>query len=232
MNEDLKQLVENSELWSKEYAVPCIPQHNNPHIYIAVVFKLLRMSGVRISEDWMLDTLRFQVKCYHELLKQYFRWPDRKGGSFSHDEIIGGAAISQIFARDCLFKMQENDGIYPDENGLIVDSRDFSRFIFLFPFLQSRVYNRVSLISQVKWSFHVVYAALMTSRESLDADGILKILVMSDEMSRYPLCDLAIKVWKIILNKRDVTLEYIFGKFYLVECPTILKICPKGKFVL
>lgn len=208
-----------TELWHAIYQLPLIPIHNNPHIYMALV--MLCSPGAVPSQR---ADAYFQ-SCVAE--DTYYRWPDGRGGNFSHDEVLGAAAYSQIAAVTLYSELEKNDGFFPDEHGSIKDvSRYFYRYTFLKPFLRARIGMEVGIVGQSLWSAHVIWSMIMNKRHNFDPDGVLKVWLMGQSAKNYPLMNFSYELWKKVMKSRGIGPKMIFTGHYLNECPTMARIAP------
>ncbi len=82
--------IRDSNCWSEQYQLPLCPNHNNPHIYCAYV------NRIEPVETTVYEG--FFARCVSNIILGgdgiFYRWPDRKEGAASWDEIIGAASIS------------------------------------------------------------------------------------------------------------------------------------------
>jgi hypothetical protein len=212
--------ITKTELWDPRYNLPTIPQHSNPWIYMALVFKCVPefKDIANVFEHWL--------KCYHPPI--FYRWPDKTGGNFSHDEILGAAHVLINAAYTIYCELVKYDGYSPDEHGRITENRYMFRFPFLRPFLRARLGMKVSTLSQVLWSLYVLKATVFSKKTKLDADGLLKIWLMSDYTSGYPIMDLTKHIWKLVMKHKGIGPKYLFTEHYLYVCPTMREIAPNG----
>jgi hypothetical protein len=223
------ELVESSELFHKEFKIPCIPGTNNEHFYTALIWHIVADLHQEISHEWLDSYKIYLSRCENERLPGvYYRIPDKSGGSLSHDEILGIASMSGDGSKAILSELYKTDGIYPTDGGSLLDSRNFFRFIFLEPFLRCCAYWDLSLISQAKWSLHVLFDSMSQKRDSVDPDAVLKIWLMSRNMVAFPMCNIAYTFWRYMMKKQGITLNDIFKNHYLSDKPT-LQILTEGK---
>lgn len=208
-----------TELWHAIYQLPLIPIHNNPHIYMALV--MLCSPGAVPQE---------RADAYFQACNQaetVYRWPDGRGGNFSHDEVLGAAAYSQMAAVSLYDRLEQNDGVFPDEHGKIYPGRYFYRYVFLKPYLRARIGMPVSVWSQSLWSAHVIWSMIMNKRQNFDPDGLLKVWLMGQAVKPYPLMNFSYELWKKVMKSRGIGPKMIFESHYLNECPTMQRIAPE-----
>ncbi len=206
-----------TELWHHVWQLPLIPIHANPHIYMA----LINLMNPSVPQD--------RMDAYFQQCNQVttvYRFPDGRGGNFSHDEVIGAAAYSAPAAAQLYMRLEKNDGYFPDEHGKVSESRYFYRYPFLEPYLRARNGLTVSTWSQVKWSFYVWLSILRSSPDDFDPDGLLKIWLMGQSVKPYPLMDFSYSVWKKVMKKRGIGPKMIFTSHYLNEAKTMRVIAP------
>lgn len=210
--------IEASELWDPRYNLPTIPIHNNPRIYTALVFRFMD----EVPRAWVARFIDFSQKAWVERngILVPTRWPDGRGGNYSHDEILGDAFILPGLAWIHLEVLRVAWGVYPDENGEFPVSRWFYRFIFLVPYLKARAGEKLSVFNKLAWSIHV----LMSMRaKTVDADGAFKIWLMVREMKNH--CPKTCARWVAGMKKRGMTPKDLFVD-YLKECPSMRKFAP------
>lgn len=206
-----------TELWHQIYQLPLIPIHNNPHIYMALV-TLMNPSVPQSRMDAYFQSCNKTHTVY--------RFPDGKGGNFSHDEVLGAAAYSQIAAVSLYDILETNDGLFPDEFGKFDQTRYFYRYIFLKPYLRARIGMPVSIWSQGLWSLHVGWSILMNRRHNFDPDGLLKVWLMGQAVKPYPLMNFSYELWKKVMKSRKIGPKMIFTDHYLNEAPSMREIAP------
>lgn len=230
--------LKESSVWDHRHGLPLCPRHNNPHFYNAVSWRIVRENGEEVDLAMKEADFKFEMGCdggqlEDRRLSWFYRWPDKTGGNFSHDEMIGRAYTSSTAAVKFLCDLIVADGVYPDENGKILESRDFSRFVFLVPYLRARARHsergqRVTCgwKSQFVWALHVVRSAFIAKREKFDEDGALKIWVMGEEMQTLPLSWLAYRFWQWQMHRKGITPRLLFSERYLTEEPIFAEIAP------
>jgi len=206
-----------TELWHAVWQLPLIPIHANPHMYLA----LIAMMNPNIPQGRM--DAYFQACNQAETV---YRFPDGKGGNFSHDEVLGAAAYSQIAAVQLYDRLETNDGSFPDEFGHFPSERYFYRYIFLKPYLRARIGMEVSLVSQSLWSAHVIWSMIMNKRHNFDPDGLLKVWLMGQAVKKYFVMNYFYEMWKKVMKSRGIGPKMIFKDHYLNECPTMARIAP------
>lgn len=215
----LERLMQ-SELWSSVYNLPLIPMHNNPHIYLAVILQCLQGQA---------PSLEAQAASYYKACDKaetVYRWPDGRGGNFSHDEVLGAAAYSKEAALSLYYRLDGHDGIMPDEHGNLDQSRYFWRYIFLKPYLRARAGLDVSVWSQALWSAHVTWSMIKNRRDNFDPDGLLKVWIMGPGVKDYPMMNFFYEAWKKVMKSRGIGPKMIFTDHYLNEAPTMREIAP------
>lgn len=210
------EVVVNSELWHPRFQIPCIPMHNNPGIYTALVVHMLS----RYDYRWSYLTSFI----YHWLLLEdkWARWPDGSGGNISHDEMLGWGYLSPRAACSYIGHMEHRFGFFPNDKGQFQWNRWMYRFVFLKPFLEKRAYGRASLLGKFLWSVYVIQSALQTRRNNFDADGVIKVWLMCND----PPVSWVAKFWRRRMEKIGLRPIDIFS-VYLSECPTLRLIAPE-----
>jgi len=206
-----------TELWHHIWQLPLIPIHANPHMYLALV----TMMNPNIPQA-RLDAY-FQ-SC--DKAETVYRFPDGRGGNFSHDEVLGAAAYSQMAAVSLYDRLEQNDGVFPDEHGKIYPGRYFYRYVFLKPYLRARIGMPVSVWSQSLWSAHVIWSMIMNKSHNFDPDGLLKVWLMGQSAKNYPLMNFSYELWKKVMKSRGIGPKMIFTSHYLNEAKTMREIAP------
>lgn len=207
-----------TELWHHVWQLPLIPIHANPHMYLALV----AMMNPNIPQG--------RMDAYFQSCNQaetVYRFPDGRGGNFSHDEVLGAAAYSQLAAVSLYDRLEMNDGSFPDEYGSVKDvSRYFYRYTFLKPFLRARIGMEVGIVGQSLWSAHVVFSMIKNRSHNFDPDGVLKVWLMGQSAKNYPLMNFSYELWKKVMKSRGIGPKMIFTDHYLDEAPTMARIAP------
>ncbi len=212
------QKIEASKAWDKRYGLPTCPQFNNPWIYIAYFFLLVRQAGEPIPESWKINLLKFNAGCT-KADGTFFRWPDKTGGMASHDEVLGRAYLLSQASKEMLVVFDKTDGTFDAGND---DRKNQQRFIFLRPFMLACTDEyRVSLISQFFWGAHVIISAI-TYKFGQDS-GSLKNWLMVDKMRNYPVSQIASYIFSLIMSKKGCTPK-VAGKNYFGEIPEFSEI--------
>jgi len=212
----LSKLIEESKLWDKENNLPTIPIHNNPRIYTALVFKFVKAAGEDIPLQWFVDYIHFVHKCIYWIgdVRVTSRWPELRGGNFSHDEILGDSYLLDFSAKQHLSNLQLHFGIFPDSIGKLPGSRWFYRFLFLRPYLKAIVYDKLPWWERAQWALHVRLQVWKTKRDKFDTDGIFKVWLMVEKMIAY--CPKTCEAWFAKLESEGITPKLLF-KDYLSE---------------
>jgi len=212
--------VQASNVWDARYGLPTIPINNNPWIYTAYVFALVKIVDGLVPPSWWEALLKHVQACMtpEGILR---RWPD--GGGLSHDELIGAAHLSPVAAKSIIVRLEEQDGLYSDPNA---EQEYFFRFAFLMPYLRARAGFRVGLVSQIVFSFCILLHGWSYGPTSGDSDT-LKFWLMGIEMEKVGLCALAVPAWRKTMAKKGRSLKSIFSTTYLTECPVLGEIAPE-----
>lgn len=220
-----------SQAWDGRFDLPTIPIHNNPWIYMAYCFRICNEYGVdefRLRFKDRIETYYAKCLVNRETPGLFYRWPNGFGGDSSHDELMGGAWLSPMIARDILAHLEKTDGQYTVDPKYIVgtydETKNVNRFFWLRPFLRACAGFRVSLFSQLLWS---IQALVSCWNFTGDASGVLKVWVMCDVMKKYPISSIAVWYFDYRLrNKFKVTPKDIFARNYLTEIPVLADIAP------
>jgi hypothetical protein len=223
----------NSTAWDNEYQLPLVPMHNNPGIYCAYSFKIMKAHGIPAFEEiqFIHDFEIFAEKC-RVAPGLFNRWPEARGGVTSHDEIMGMAYISRKLANEILMYLYESDGIYCNVLEELT-SRDPERFNvfrlpFLEPFLRARAGYRVGLWNQIKFMGFVMSDYLTRKRDDTkDAGGMLRLWLMLDTMDKFKLCKLANDAWRARMKDYGWSPKRAY-EYYLAECPVFHETAPSA----
>lgn len=203
------EALKKSNAWDVRFDLPLVPHHNNPHIYLGFVFRIL---GANALPMWP-NAYAYIAAC--EVEEGYItRWP--LSDDTSHDELMGAAFIAPQFAERAIAFITKRDGHYCLENPPIEKSNVY-RFIFLMPFLKACAGYHVSTLSQVLFSAHVLHSAFFVKPG--ETSGILKIWLMAGKMREYPICKGPLWIWSWRWTRRGFTPKTIFTKYYLKDCP-------------
>ena len=158
--EALKKLI-NSTAWHWEYGLPLVPRHNNPWLYAAYSFKLLKINGIRaIDEIEMQKRFRKHFEECQLTRGLINRWPGGSGGMISHDELLGAAFVSRYLAREIYFYLKKSKYFYinkPEEinNGISKYKYNIYRFPWLIAFIKSRAFISPSFFEKIYFSFRI-----------------------------------------------------------------------------
>lgn len=212
--------VKNSNAWDPRFGLPLMPIHNNPWIYCAYTFLLLKLCGERRAYQEMRAALIAHLTaCETEVYGLYSTWP---GGSAhtSVDEVMGMAYLSPAAADRILTHLKDQDGIYDSGENNRGETMNLYRFIFLVPFLEACSGKRVSLWGQFKWAAHVAFHAF-THKTGNESDTLL-IWLMCDVMEKHFLLRQVIWLWQKRMASQGIDgPRVIFSKYYLTECPVL-----------
>ncbi len=212
--------IEASNVWDRRFGLPTIPIHDNPWIYIAYTFALVRMVG-NVPGTWA-EALARHVDACKTPDGVITRWPH--GGRLSHDELMGAAYLNHDSAKSIIAKLEEQDGLY----GPGQDESDYMfRFVFLKPFLRACAGYRVGIFSQIVFSVSLLLHAFTYKPDVTGDSGTLKNWLMGLELESHGICALTVPLWRKKIEKKGVTLKRIFSKTYLTECPVLAEIAPE-----
>jgi hypothetical protein len=202
----------SSAAWDhRDYHLPLIRTHNNPHLYCAYAARLLG------EHAGALDAAYENYLGLCEAPKGYIRrYP--AGERASHDELLGAAYLSQEFALRAVQFLSSRQGYWTD-SGKPARRDNIRRFIFLMPYLKSRAGIRVGLLSLILFSLHVLYSAFFVKPG--EVSGLLKIWLMAEEMKKYGLCRTTLRLWGRRWTRRGFTPKKIFTEIYLKEIPEL-----------
>lgn len=201
----LKELVESSNAWDARYNLPICGIHQNPAIYCAYLFKLIKDSNEEIPNAWVEGLEIFYRGCKKD---DYIATYPKGYGVISHDDMIGWAYLNKTAALSMLTATLKN-GYYGD--------KEVSRLIFVNPYLTARSFGSCSYFAQINYSLHVLFHWLKYDKKNPQDSGSLKIWLMNEDMEKLPLCAPFIFLWRWRMKKLGVTIHKIFSERYLTE---------------
>lgn len=189
-----------SNAWDSLYNLPLCPGLNNPWLYMAYADMLMRLYADNSFISPVEAEMHFQrceaaVTTPNPAPGLFMRWPNGQGGQTSYDEILGAAYLSPWIARRILTYLDLSDGeFYPGAvPGKVLETNVY-RFFFIRPFLVAASGLMPSLISQFIWCLCLLFDAL--TRTKTDQGGALKFWLMSARMEKFPLCSVAVSLYK------------------------------------
>lgn len=210
--------IKESTVWDKNYNLPTIPRHNNPHIYIAYVTMILQ----KLGEDTRDIKATYSMFINDCVLPDgaFSRWPGGRGGDTSHDEIMGVAYMNKSRAAELIDYLTKMDGQFSvEKQPKYSERRNVFRFAWLMPFMKACAGYRVSLFSQAAWGLYALYNAFTWKG---DCSGTLKVWLTLDKMKKYPLSAFFGFIWKLWMEKKHkLTPKIVFTKYYLTEVPVL-----------
>jgi len=229
--------LKRSLAWDSLYNLPLVRLHNNPHLYCAYSIALL-LSLLKPDEESCKDELHLSYVCWMDYFAYldkcspeghagfYHRWPDGRGGSTSHDEVIGIAWLGgPLIARAILSRLEEFDGDYKGPGQVEGRLGEFNlyRFLFLKPYLKACAGYRVSWFSQALWVLTTIAPDFFTDRSKLSAGSLLRNWLMSKRMETLPISGAAIRAWKSRMKALGVGPKWCLER-YLSEIPELREI--------
>lgn len=162
---------------------PVFPQHNNPHLYLALVFKVLRQNGILYTPAWT-----FIQSCRNPKTGLLNRYPNGDGGQFSHDEAIGVLYYSSDdLTLDQLYGAYDNLGVGFQVGQLLC------RMLPMMAFAHARLEGRVPFILRLAFAGYCLKHAFSSDD---GAKAHIHIWLMSEEMHKYAVCREALLVWR------------------------------------
>ncbi len=215
----LAEFEANKKAWDDVFKLPTVPIHNNPWLYCAYAFKILK--GLDIPDAFYLP-LRTRVRERLRACKlstgYYHKYPGGRGGLMSHDEILGIAWLDMDAAREIYFTLVMNDGIYENEPVAFEESANVFRIFWVKYAIQGLAGARMSLITQAKFGLFLIADALIYKDEG-DASRLRFWLVedLLDRVSGSWLLGLAFLFWNARMNKKRQSPKSIFQNHYLKE---------------
>jgi hypothetical protein len=210
----VQAIIESSNAWDVRYKLPLVAIHRNPAIYCAYVFKLMKDRGVEIPAEWRIALDEFYNGCRKDF---YITTYPTHSGLISHDDMIGWTYLSPRAALDILRDLEITGSVVLDEK--TNSAKDYSRFIFMMPFMQMRVFKKTSYFNQFLYCLSLMFHAATYNTKAPKDSGSLKLWLMNEHMINAPLCYPVIKLWQWIMKRRGVTIHKIFSERYLKEVP-------------
>jgi hypothetical protein len=215
--------LKSSNVMDTRYGLPLVGIHRNPHLYFAVVFKILIHNDVIIAfNEFYISYMEFLKDCEVKpgLITTY---PGSEAAS--HDDIMG-VIESMRPAGVCsrvLNYLKSNYGNY-NYNG----SRraNFFRFFYFYPYLKASIGKGFPLVLQILYSIHVLFHLYFTKKGEFS--GHNKLWVTFKVMKRYRLTRAVIKFWSKTQEARGITPKYMYQNHYLKECPWFGKWAPES----
>lgn len=230
--------------WSEECGLPLVPFHNNPFIYGAYAIKIIRLHDKIDPLDpspesnyaWMRENWERYLKDT-EIEPGFFnRWPKGRGGLTSHDEVMGRAWLCPKEASKILAYLEKHDGLFAnvDIKSGIPERENIYRFYWLKPFLKACTIHkdnpdqhRVSLISQLIWSWYALMDGMFYKKEENDGGGRARMWLMLDKMEKLPLSNIFVQFWRNRMKKLGISPKTVFSELYLKEAPQFAAFAPE-----
>ena len=217
MESNILEDFKKSSSWDHRYNIPLIPAHNNPLLYCAYSFKLINKVDP-ISAAKILPWYVLYVKACEIKKGLYYRWPNMTGGPTSHDELMGAAYMSQIFAKDILKHLRSKFGCYDNGSDPKTKYRFFRYNLYRFPwfivFLKASSGEKLNPIYKLIFSLFLRQDAY--TYKSGDEGGRLRIWLMLDLMKT--ITPDACEYWLKQMSNKKITLKNCF-KIYFPNNP-------------
>lgn len=201
----LEQL-QQSDAWDNAWNLPIAKAGGNPHLYAAYTALVLSMHGERLPT--------YAYASYLEACERddglFLRRPDGTFGPTSHDELIGIAHLDSFAAIEIVDYLDRNDGRYETHGPHMLHPERYNlyRFPWLRPYLAARAGYRVSLISQAIWALKLVIEAWSDRNGAKQGPGPrLRAWLMAAEMRRFPLCYIAWRFYRYMIERGGNTLR-------------------------
>lgn len=193
-----------SNAWDNRYNLPLCDGYNNPWIYMAYADLLMRIQDPTGPAIAPVEAENHFLKCEAAVPNGnpnrgpglFMRWPDSTGGQTSHDEIMGACHLSSWIAKRIVLYLDAYDGEFnaTGEKATVIEQFNVYRMLFLKPYIRACANLKVSILSQLVWIFCLLVDAI--TRDPQDCGGALRFWLMCYTMNQYPLCRIAIAVWK------------------------------------
>lgn len=207
-----------SNAWDVRNGLPTVPFHNNPWIFMAYAFKLIKLNDGSVPLDKELWNMALNCEKEPGL---YNRWPDGTGGVTSHDELIGISFLIPTMSFRILRYLDSNMGYYNNltsAKGLSFFRYNLFRFVFLKPVLKS-----FANLELTKLDKFFLYAYLITHafNPKKDYGGSLVIWIMTEALKD----NKVVQLWKKLSNKKMYGPKECFQN-YLKECKVFYNNAP------
>jgi hypothetical protein len=186
--------------WDEEAGLPYFPKTNNGHLYFAFT---LRLERPEVTDDVRhnLRTVAVRTEFGFKRWNSYI--------PVSHDEIRGYCFAAwysnELWLTEALDAELSVHGGNLKENVNEGMKRNFFRLMDMEACLKAARKMTPTPMEQVAFFFAKVFQALTV--KSGEASGILRTWLYVPVMREYPLCNLALMIWDLILVKRGFTLE-------------------------
>ena len=200
----LEQL-QQSDAWDAQWDLPIAKAGGNPWIYMAYADLTLKLHGETLEREPIYEYAEACRVAYG----LFYRRPDGSFGPTSHDELIGIASLCSGLAAEVVQYLDDRDGLYETHGPDAYPERyNVYRFLWLRPYLAARAGYRVSLISQAIWSLKLVVEAWSDRNGAKQGPGPrLRAWLMAAEMRRFPLCYLAWRFYRYMIERGGNTLR-------------------------
>lgn len=206
--------VKKTRVWDNRYQLPTYPIANNPWIYLAYIYKLMKEhDSVEAPKEALWE---HYLKC-EKAPGLMMRWP-YGGDQTSHDEIIGAAYLLPEAAKRILTHLMQTDGEYnvTDDRSLIPERYNLYRFPQVIAFLKSCAGFRVNLLSQLSYVVSLLHN--MYLEDEKETNGKLLLWFMNEKMCKYFICRLGIYFWQKKMLKIGLNPKKMF-EIYFSEDP-------------
>lgn len=218
--EDFKK----SNAWSLNYNLPIVEFHNNPHLYMAYAYKIIRLwdkeSAAKIIPYFYLYASQCQIN-----FGLFYRYPDKRGGPTSHDELIGIASMSEFLAKHIYNYIKNHNGVYDNGEDPHVKYRFFRYNLYRFPwaivYIKACAGYKLSCFD--KFVFNLFLKLDMINYKGSNEGGRLRIWLMLDVMEKH--IPKTVKLWKKDMRAHGLSPKECFT-FYLSECPVYHQYAP------
>lgn len=174
--------LKKSDAWDFRYEAPTFPRYNNPHIYAALVHKVLNQNG------FIYPSYKFTWACFEPKTGFFSRWPNGDGGQFSHDECIGAAYISEQAAQRIYEKIWLP---YNNEQSSFHPRQLLFRITHALAFVQKRATGSVWFPLQVAYAAFV----FLVTKQNDGAKGHIQVWLTSEYMREHWVCRKALEFW-------------------------------------
>ncbi len=198
-----QELFRDSSAWDRKWDLPLVPAHNNPWIYGAYAYQLMKLNGIL---DFERRDLEFRFYKYFSLctVRQGLinRFPDGRGGQTSHDELMGAASINPLMAREIYFYLKISKGYYINRPDELKGRKQFFRHnIRRFPWAVCYIKLAGGINPSLFQTFYT-YGHILLNAYSGSEGGSLRVWLMREHLSKNKILKHAYKKWEKIKEKR------------------------------
>lgn len=200
-----------SRAWDERFNCCTVPEHNNPHIYLAYWVK---------CEDNYYSCKELAIGFGNWTRRDdgfYNRWPERfpSGGLISWDELMGLGYLGREFPFNILFEAYCRRGFYDNE---FPDNPRFKSFIYRFPHLIAYLKFKRDGRVNIFWSSVLAIWVLIASLSKDEGVGKhLRVWLIGKDISKMFLPRMALRYWQKKRIDKELDISTCFKRYF----PTI-----------